>query len=148
MEVGIYQVLATTFTCLCFARRVRHSRALHTRMRARRGRLRFIPTMNISLGRPICPCAIVYILIFGRFRDRLSFRLEGIRYAPQPERFTYSSLYEGTGNNASATTYGSECVQGATRSEDCLFLNIWTPYLSAHGGAPKSDLKPVMFWIH
>ena len=55
----------------------------------------------------------------------------------------------GTGNNASATSYGSECVQsGDVGSEDCLFMNIWTPYLPAHGGAPSSDLKPVMFWIH
>ncbi|KAE8445400.1 hypothetical protein EG329_013413 [Mollisiaceae sp. DMI_Dod_QoI] len=82
------------------------------------------------------------------FRDRLSFRFLGIRYAPQPTRFTYSTPYEGTGDNASATSYGSQCVQSGGGSEDCLFLNIWTPYLPAHGGAPKQDLKPVMFWIH
>lgn len=37
---------------------------------------------------------------------------------------------------------------GVDGSEDCLFLNIFTPYLPAHGGAPAQDLKPVMFWIH
>jgi carboxylesterase type B len=29
-----------------------------------------------------------------------------------------------------------------------LFLNVWTPFLPAHGGAPAKDLKPVMLWIH
>jgi carboxylesterase type B len=29
-----------------------------------------------------------------------------------------------------------------------LFLNLWTPFLPAHGGAPKKDLKPVMLWIY
>ncbi|KAH8809183.1 Alpha/Beta hydrolase protein [Xylogone sp. PMI_703] len=82
------------------------------------------------------------------FRDRVSFRFLGIRYAQQPRRFTYSTKYRGSGTNVSATEYGSQCVQGNTGSEDCLFLNIWTPYLPAHGGAPKADLKPVMFWIH
>ncbi|KUJ14597.1 cholinesterase [Mollisia scopiformis] len=82
------------------------------------------------------------------FRDRLSFRFLGVRYAPQPKRFTYSTRYVGTGSNVSATSYGSECVQSGGGSEDCLFLNIWTPYLPAHGGAPASKLKPVMFWIH
>lgn len=82
------------------------------------------------------------------FRDRLSFRFLGIRYAPQPKRFTYSTPYTGTGNDASATSYGSQCVQSGGGSEDCLFLNIWTPYLPAHAGAPAQKPKPVMFWIH
>ena len=34
-------------------------------------------------------------------------------------------------------------------SEDCLFLNVWTPYLPVSGAtAPKKSLKAVMFWIH
>ncbi|TAQ85351.1 hypothetical protein B7494_g6314 [Chlorociboria aeruginascens] len=82
------------------------------------------------------------------FRDRVSFRFLGIRYAPEPERFTYSTPYGGSGENASATAYGSQCIQpGASGSEDCLFLNIFTPFLPAPG--PSTDhLKPVMFWIH
>jgi carboxylesterase type B len=48
----------------------------------------------------------------------------------------------------SALDYGSQCVQWASGSEDCFFLNVWTPYLPN----PKADcgkkLKPVMFWIH
>ncbi|KAL4898344.1 Alpha/Beta hydrolase protein [Aspergillus ambiguus] len=82
------------------------------------------------------------------FRDRVSFRFLGVRYAEQPRRWTYSEPYTGSGNNVSALDYGSVCVQGPTTgSEDCLFLNIWTPYLPHHGRRSKS-LKPVMFWIH
>lgn len=78
----------------------------------------------------------------------MSFRFLGIRYAPEPKRFTYSTPYVGAGNNVSATSYGSQCIQsGADGSEDCLFLNIWTPYLPAGRKTPKT-LKPVMFWIH
>ncbi|KAK5645314.1 hypothetical protein RI129_006614 [Pyrocoelia pectoralis] len=44
-----------------------------------------------------------------------------------------------------ATVEGKTCyssnLQTATQSEDCLFLNIYTPSLTA-------PLKPVMFWIH
>ncbi|KAK3938489.1 Alpha/Beta hydrolase protein [Diplogelasinospora grovesii] len=86
------------------------------------------------------------------FRDRLSFRFLGIRYAPQPKRFTYSVPFEGSGESASALSYGSQCVQGSdTGSEDCLFLNIWTGYLPNPGCSlhlDKKKLKPVAFWIH
>ncbi|KAI0902490.1 alpha/beta-hydrolase [Annulohypoxylon nitens] len=82
------------------------------------------------------------------FRDRLSFRFLGVRYAPQPERFTYSEPYVGSGNEASALEYGSQCVQaGNVGSEDCLFLNIWTTYIPGLNSTAES-LKPVMFWIH
>ena len=83
------------------------------------------------------------------YRDLLTFRFWGIRYAPQPKRFTYSTLYHGSGS-ASALVPGSECVQTTdVGSEDCLFLNVWTPYLPASGAtAPKNSLKAVMFWIH
>ncbi|KAK4123150.1 alpha/beta-hydrolase [Parathielavia appendiculata] len=84
------------------------------------------------------------------FRDRLSFRFLGIRYAPQPQRFTYPTLFKGSGEAASALSYGSQCVQGSdTGSEDCLFLNVWTPYLpNPNSAAPKKKLRPVGFWIH
>ena len=84
------------------------------------------------------------------FRDRLSFRFLGIRYAPQPERFTYSVPYTGSGGSVDATQFASQCMQGSgSGSEDCLFLNVWTSYLPKRGCKPKkSTLKPVMFWIH
>ncbi|KAI1212406.1 alpha/beta-hydrolase [Annulohypoxylon truncatum] len=82
------------------------------------------------------------------FRDRLSFRFLGIRYASQPERFTYSEPYTGNGNETSALGYGSQCVQaGDLGSEDCLFLNIWTTYIPGPNSTVEA-LKPVMFWIH
>ena len=81
-------------------------------------------------------------------RDKYSFRFEGVRYAAQPERFTYSSVYDEPGNHE-ALTFGSQCVQaGDVGSEDCLFLNVWTPYLPASSGPSTEGLKPVMFWIH
>lgn len=84
------------------------------------------------------------------FRDRTSFRFYGVRYAPQPERFTYSELYKGSNTTVSATNFGSECAQGTdTGSEDCLFLNIWTPFLpKASSEDTASSLKSVLFWIH
>ncbi|KAH7929551.1 alpha/beta-hydrolase [Leucogyrophana mollusca] len=79
-------------------------------------------------------------------RDHLSFRFIGIPYADPYERFTYSSVYSSAGD-ISALAYGSPCVQIGYGSEDCLFLNIQTPYLPASSATSKT-LKPVMFWIH
>eukprot|EP00729_Bicosta_minor_P001569 gene1569-12154_t len=43
----------------------------------------------------------------------------------------------------SASTRSTECATGSTGSEDCLFLNIWTPTTAT----PASSL-PIMFFIH
>ncbi|KUI56990.1 Bile salt-activated lipase [Cytospora mali] len=85
-----------------------------------------------------------------RFRDRTSFRFYGIRYAPEPQRFTYPVPYTGSNGTESAISFGESCVQGSTLgSEDCLFLNIWTPYLpNPRDINHNANLKPVMFWIH
>ncbi|KAH9933076.1 carboxylesterase from carbohydrate esterase [Fomitopsis serialis] len=84
------------------------------------------------------------------YRDQLSFRFEGIPYADPPERFTYPTTWTGS-KTLNATAFGSECVQSGVPngSEDCLFLNVWTPYIPEDPStAPSSKLKPVFFWIH
>ncbi|KAH8703382.1 carboxylesterase from carbohydrate esterase [Talaromyces proteolyticus] len=84
------------------------------------------------------------------FRDRRTFRFQGIRYAAQPERFTYSQVYNETAA-LSALSYGQSCLQAGTTGiaggEDCLFLNIYTPHLPSNG-SDSTNLKPVLFFIH
>ena len=42
-----------------------------------------------------------------------------------------------------ATAFGSRCMQsGKNVSEDCLYLNVWTPEW------PAKSRRPVMLWIH
>ena len=42
-----------------------------------------------------------------------------------------------------ATAFGARCMQnGKNVSEDCLYLNVWTPEW------PAKSRKPVMLWIH
>ncbi|KAJ7082382.1 cholinesterase [Mycena belliarum] len=80
-------------------------------------------------------------------RDHQSFRFLGVPYANEPARWTHSSLYTGP-PTLSALTFGSPCAQvGGSGAENCLFLNIFTPFLPAKS-TPTSRLKPVMFWIH
>ncbi|ORY12878.1 Alpha/Beta hydrolase protein [Clohesyomyces aquaticus] len=83
---------------------------------------------------------------FVGFRNQKSFRFLGIPYADTPQRFKYSNLYSKKGQTIQATAYGSQCAQGGSGSEDCLFLNIETPYIPKAGS--KQNLRPVMFWIH
>jgi len=83
---------------------------------------------------------------FIGYRNQKSFRFSGIRYADPPKRFEYSSLYSKKGQTIQATAYGSTCLQGGGGSEDCLFLNIQTPYIPKSGS--KKQLRPVLFWIH
>ncbi|KAF9555615.1 alpha/beta-hydrolase [Agrocybe pediades] len=80
-------------------------------------------------------------------RDALSFRFLGIPFADPFQRFSYSKPFSGSGT-IKALSYGAPCSQGTnTGSEDCLFLNVYTPYLPANPARSKS-LKPVLFWIH
>lgn len=83
---------------------------------------------------------------FFGYRNQKSFRFLGIPYADPPQRFEYSTLYSKTGQTIQSTAYGSQCAQGGSGSEDCLFLNIQTPYIPKAG--TKSLLRPVLFWIH
>ena len=82
------------------------------------------------------------------FRNLKSFRFLGIPYSNQPARFEYSSVYNQTGQTIQATEYGADCIQAgnADSAENCLFLNIQTPYLPKAGS--KKGLKPVLFSIH
>ncbi len=80
------------------------------------------------------------------YRNKKSFCFLGIPYATPPQRFKYSTTYSATGTTIDATAYDSQCAQGDSGSEDCLFLNIQTPYIPKQGS--DKDLRPVMFWIH
>jgi hypothetical protein len=82
------------------------------------------------------------------YRDFLTFRFMGVRFAAEPERFTYSELYSATGTNY-ALDPAPECLQSpANGSTDCLFLNIWTTSLPAAEKPAKGNLKPVMVYIY
>ncbi|GJJ08793.1 hypothetical protein Clacol_003012 [Clathrus columnatus] len=86
---------------------------------------------------------------FTGFRDQLSFRFLGLPYANPPARWEYSTLYNNKSvTHIDATNYGSQCWQSGSGpySEDCLFLNVFTPFLP--GSSDKKNLKPVLFWIH
>ncbi|KAK1992645.1 carboxylesterase [Colletotrichum falcatum] len=80
------------------------------------------------------------------FRDRNSFRFQGMRFATKTERFTYPKIYQGSGGNATALEFGSPCYQGFG-SEDCHYLNVYTPFLPRNRGV-GGGLRPVMFWMH
>jgi hypothetical protein len=82
------------------------------------------------------------------FRNKKSFRFQGLRYAYPPKRWVYPTLYKETGKTIEAYKYGAACLQSGnpSSSEDCLTLNINTPYLPKEGS--KKGLKPVFFWIH
>jgi carboxylesterase type B len=94
-------------------------------------------------------------LIIARYRDRLAFRFLGLRFAPQPERFSYAQSYDEPGPNG-GLEYGSRCTQNPQKNEltnssgteDCLFLNVFTPFLPGKLSYDKSKLRPVMFYIH
>lgn len=87
------------------------------------------------------------------YRDFHTFQFRGIRFSPPVDRFEYALVEDGEGN-VEALEYGPGCLQGNdTRwpklSEDCQFLNIWTPYLpSSSPGTSAKKLKAVMFWLY
>jgi para-nitrobenzyl esterase len=52
-----------------------------------------------------------------------------------------------------ALAYGAACPQGKgedgeSLSEDCLFLNVWTPAKAGKAGLADGGKRPVMFYIH
>lgn len=82
------------------------------------------------------------------FRNQKSFRFVGIPYANPTARFEYSTVYSKTGQTITATTYGADCAQeyDTTSQEDCLFMNIQTPYIPKAGS--KENLRPVLMSIY
>jgi para-nitrobenzyl esterase len=73
----------------------------------------------------------------------------GIPYAAPPVgalRWRPPQLTLPWGGVRAATAFGSPCVQSATQegpgSEDCLFLNVWTPEVRA------TVARPVMVYVH
>jgi hypothetical protein len=79
-------------------------------------------------------------------RDHKSFRFLGIPYADFPTRFSLARPYSGKSRTIQATEYGPRCVQMDGGSENCLNLNIQTPYIPRKNSTV--GLRPVLFWIH
>ncbi|ANB12758.1 hypothetical protein AWJ20_1027 [Sugiyamaella lignohabitans] len=88
---------------------------------------------------------------FVGYRNKKSFRFLGIPYADPFDRWSYSKPYSGTRQVIQANKYGAQCFTSPSPpnsgySEDCLFLNVFTPYLP-HGNGPSTNLKPVAVWV-
>ncbi|KAH7322392.1 camp-regulated D2 protein [Stachybotrys elegans] len=83
------------------------------------------------------------------YRDFFAWKFRGIRYAPTPKRFEYSTTLRNASGPISALKAGADCLQpnSIDSSDDCLFLNIWTPYLPSKMPS-KTALKPVLFYIY
>jgi para-nitrobenzyl esterase len=83
-------------------------------------------------------------VIGARVSDILTFK--GVRYGAdtRPRRFQRPRRPEPWSDPVPALSYGAACPQTGgepDQSEDCLFLNVWTP------GA-DSGLRPVMVYMH
>jgi para-nitrobenzyl esterase len=92
--------------------------------------------------------------IRGRVDDRGLYVFKGVRYGAPPVgdlRFKPPRKPEPWTNVADAFQYGARAIQASGgpsaesgspgMSEDCLFLNIWTPGID-------SKKRPVMVWLH
>lgn len=87
---------------------------------------------------------------YNGYHNKKAFRFLGIPYSNSPARFEYSSVNSAQNQDVDATKYGAECMQNSNadtaQSEDCLFLNIHSPYLPSHGNT--TGLRPVLLYIH
>lgn len=86
------------------------------------------------------------------YRDFFTWKFRGIRFAPTPQRFEYSTTLRNASGPISALKAGADCLQRDVpdSSDDCLFLNIWTPSLPSPSGvatSAKPALKPVLLYI-
>ncbi|SPO06849.1 related to cholinesterase [Cephalotrichum gorgonifer] len=93
-------------------------------------------------------------VVYNGYRDHFVFKFRGIRFAELPPRFEHSTLFHPDESRpVDALRAGASCLQPigeveSDMSEDCLFLNLWTPTLPPAKGVSKDKLKPVMLYIH
>lgn len=92
------------------------------------------------------------------FRDARSFRFLGIPFAQPPIgrlRFQPAQALNSSAANISATAFAPSCIQDvstsrpvgiAALSEDCLYLNIFTPTVPSSQNSSRP--LPVAFWIY
>ncbi|KAJ8881674.1 hypothetical protein PR048_018160 [Dryococelus australis] len=79
------------------------------------------------------------------------YKFLGIPYAKSPVgnlRFSDPKDPEPWSGARDATKFGSICHQVKGGSEDCLFVNVFTPQLPAAGRSEAAALLPVMVYIH
>jgi carboxylesterase type B len=89
------------------------------------------------------------------YRDYFVWKFRGVRFAHTPPRFAYSNVLDGNGD-VLAIASGPPCLQPTGpdtevkngTSDDCLFMNIWTPYLPPPSGTSKSSLKPIYVYLY
>jgi para-nitrobenzyl esterase len=75
---------------------------------------------------------------------------KGIPYAAPPVgnlRWTPPQPFGRWNGLLDASSFGNQCTQGGTGSEDCLFLNIYVPNFKKNANKHHGAM-PVMFWIH
>lgn len=87
------------------------------------------------------------------YRDFYAWKFLGVRFAPEPLRYAYSEPLRGASGNATALEFAADCLQMnwggvSVVSDDCLFANIWTPFLPGSGLASKPALKPVFVFFY
>ncbi|KAJ5706971.1 alpha/beta-hydrolase [Penicillium malachiteum] len=90
--------------------------------------------------------------IFEGLRDHMAFRFVGIRFAQPPLdelRFKPSQPLNKTESYLRYFEGSSYGLNPWGNSEDCLYLNVYTPHIPLSATTPDPNKgKPVMFWIY
>eukprot|EP01084_Bolivina_argentea_P135544 238819_1 len=92
-------------------------------------------------------------LVHSAVNKQTVYSFYGIQYGIAPVgdlRFRPAQMNESKWIDINdGTTFGDVCMQyalpppGQSMSEDCLYLNVWTPNINS-----SNKLLPVMVWIH